>query len=256
MKFSIIIAAYNAELEIEKTIQSILDQSFKDYEIIVINDSSTDNTKSVVSKLNKVILIDNEKNIKAGGSRNRGLDIAKGEYIVFLDSDDCLADETVLERLNNNISDNHTPDVVYIGFKTSDTGKEYLPNSYNSEKLVRLREWKYANIWDVCWNREFLNKNNMRFVEEKYFEDFPFYYEGVLKSKTYSFIEYPIITYTKNRKASMTTALNTRKICDFYNNMTLLVNLYDIVSGEERKILSEIIIREHHNLENYFLKMI
>ena len=92
MKFSIIIPAYNAEKEIERTLQSIQNQTFTDYETIVVNDASTDDTAKIVSKYKDVILINNPKNIKAGGSRNRGIENAKGDYIVFLDSDDWIAE--------------------------------------------------------------------------------------------------------------------------------------------------------------------
>ena len=255
MKFSIIICAYNAELEIENAIKSVLNQSFNDYEIIVVNDASTDNTKKIVSGYEDVKLLNNEKNIKAGGSRNRGIENAIGEYILFLDSDDCFTDNNVLSIINQKIAESKNPDIIYLGFKNTEN-KEYLPNENNSKKKNRLLEWKFANIWDVCWNKEFLIKNKIKFVEEKFFEDFPFYYEGVIKSNTYAYVQSPIITYTKNRKNSMTTNLNIQKISDFYNNMTILVNLYNICNEAEKEILSQVILREHHNLENYFLKMI
>ncbi len=255
MKFSIIICAYNAELEIENAIKSVLNQSFNDYEIIVVNDASTDNTKKIVSRYESVKLLNNEKNIKAGGARNRGIENAIGEYILFLDSDDCFTNNNVLSIINQKIIEAKNPDIIYLGFKNTQN-KEYLPNENNSQKKNRLLEWKFANIWDVCWNKEFLIKNKIKFVEEKFFEDFPFYYEGIIKSNTYAYVQYPIITYTKNRKNSMTTNLNIQKISDFYNNMTILVNLNNICNESEKELLSQVILREHHNLENYFLKMI
>ena len=90
MKFSIIIAAYNAEKEIARTLESTLNQTYSDYEVIVVNDASTDKTAEIVAGFDRVRLINNEVNMKAGGSRNNGLKVANGEYIIFLDSDDIL----------------------------------------------------------------------------------------------------------------------------------------------------------------------
>lgn len=256
MKFSIIIAAYNACLEIERALQSVLSQSFKDYEVIVVNDASIDNTAEIVSQYKTVKLLNNEKNRKAGGARNRGMEVAQGDYILFLDSDDCFTNHQVLAMLNQKIIEaKEEPDVIYMGLKSYNPAIEILPDSHNSQKRNRLLEWKYANVWDVCWNRKFLTSHNIKFIENRYFEDFPFYYEGILKSKTYQFLEYPTILYTKNRPDSMTTAFNMKKISDFYYNMTKLIELYLKADEEEQKILFEIIQKEHHNIEYFMLNM-
>ena len=260
MKFSIIMAAYNAEKEIKRSIESVLEQTFSDYELIVVNDASTDNTKEVVSQFDKVKLINNEKNIKAGGARNVGLDNAKGEYIIFLDSDDIFVDNLILQRINNNIIENEYPDIVYLGFSyvKENMEKTMLPNEINSQKNNRIRDWKYANVWDVCWNKEFLSKNKIRFVEGRFYEDFPFYYEGVIKSKTYAYIDIPIIKYTHSRNDSMTTKINTQKVMDMYLNMTLLVELYEQIEEPELKKSFEVgaLLRQHYNIEYYIKKMV
>lgn len=166
-RFSIIMAAYNAEKEIERSIKSVLNQNFKDYEFIVINDASTDNTAEVVSKYSEIKLISHTENKRAGGARNTGIENATGEYIVFLDSDDVLSDENVLAKINEKIG-NDIPDLIYLGFEAVGDGFEgkFIPTEHNSMKENRIVEWNYANVWDVVWNREFLNRNNIRFVEK------------------------------------------------------------------------------------------
>lgn len=89
---SVITPAYNAEKFIAETIESILNQTFKDFEYIILNDKSTDNTLKIIQeyakKDSRIIVIDNEKNLGIAGNRNEGIKKAKGKYIVWQDADD------------------------------------------------------------------------------------------------------------------------------------------------------------------------
>ena len=119
VKFSIIIAAYNIENYIERSIKSVLSQSYKNYELIVVDDYSTDNTRSKIEKYkDDIIFIKHKKNTFLGGTRNTGIEAAKGKYILFLDGDDFLYDDNVLEKLDNLIGDK-TVDVIYDGSSSS-----------------------------------------------------------------------------------------------------------------------------------------
>ena len=115
-RFSIIITAYNIEEYIQRSIKSVKEQTFQDYEIVVVNDCSKDETKKKVEEIGGVKLINHEENKGAGGARNSALDVAEGEYIIFLDGDDYLHDSNVLEKLDKVIG-NQNPDVVYMGFQ-------------------------------------------------------------------------------------------------------------------------------------------
>ena len=90
-KISVILSAYNEEKFIEKAIESVVNQTLKDIEIIIINDGSTDNTLSIINGYanddSRIKVIDQE-NIGLGASRNKGMKIATGEYVTFLDGDD------------------------------------------------------------------------------------------------------------------------------------------------------------------------
>ena len=91
MKLSIIIPVYNVEKYLPKCLDSILNQSFKDFEIICINDGSSDNSLKILEEYkDKRIIIINKENAGSGVARNAGLEIAKGEYIFFVDGDDWL----------------------------------------------------------------------------------------------------------------------------------------------------------------------
>ena len=104
MKFSIIIPAYNVADYLEKCVKSVLIQEFKDYEILIINDGSTDATAIVADKLsventNKVRVL-NQTNGGASKARNTGIESARGEYLLFLDGDDFWSDQHFLNQLD------------------------------------------------------------------------------------------------------------------------------------------------------------
>lgn len=92
MRFSIIIPVYNVEKYIRKCMQTVMDQTFRDYEVIVVDDETPDNSMAIVEAFAErypgVIKIIHQKNTRQGGARNRGVQEAKGEYILFVDSDD------------------------------------------------------------------------------------------------------------------------------------------------------------------------
>ena len=92
LKISVIMAAYNSAKYLDESIDSILNQTFKDFEFIIINDASTDDSLKILQRIQekykKIILVNNEKNIGPAASRNIGFRMAKGKYIAILDADD------------------------------------------------------------------------------------------------------------------------------------------------------------------------
>lgn len=113
---TIIIPTYNNESTIDRAIVSVMMQSSKDWELVVVNDGSTDGTASILSMYkerlgDKMTVITNEKNVGVGISRKRGLDVAKGEFITFLDSDDFLTPSFL--EMNEFLQKQHDSDIVY-----------------------------------------------------------------------------------------------------------------------------------------------
>ena len=114
MKYSIIIPVYNSEKYIEKCINSILEQTCENYEVIIVNDGSTDNSIEIIKQLlheaNIDWLVIDKENGGQGSARNLGIKYAKGEYLVVIDSDDYLM-TTMLEVVNCVIESKY-PDIV------------------------------------------------------------------------------------------------------------------------------------------------
>ncbi len=143
-KVSIVLPTHNGEKFIEKAIQSVFDQSFSDWELIVINDASTDETPNMIKKLSqqdsRVVYFRNEKNLGIQKSLNKGLREAKGEYIARIDDDDEWLDKTKLQNQVEFLDKN--PDYVLVGTDVvvvSESGKE-LFRYLNPEKDFDIRQ--------------------------------------------------------------------------------------------------------------------
>ena len=235
LRFSVVIPTYNSAKEVVRAIQSVREQTFKNYEIIVVDDCSTDNTYEVLLKEQNIRLIRNSKNIRAGGARNKGIEEAKGEYIIFLDADDYLAEKETLQKINDVIGNEKT-DIVYLGFEIVGRIQEkWIPTKENSTLSQRAQNWKYENVWDVCWNKQFLKENNMSFIEKRYFEDFVFYYKGIMKAKSYKVASFVTHIYTMYKSDSITSNISEVKLQDLYINVIqFLEELKSMPNNEEK----------------------
>lgn len=150
MKFSIIVPTYNSEDTIERCINSILNQTYSDFELIIINDGSTDNTENIcmnlVKKYKKVKFITQE-NKGVSAARNKGIYIAHADYITFVDSDDYL-EENFLENMNN-ILKQEKYDFIITGLKCT-FGRE-------NKSLMKIESEKFLNKQNISeiLNREY-----------------------------------------------------------------------------------------------------
>lgn len=241
VRFSIITAAYNIENYIQRAIESVIKQTFKSYELIIVNDCSKDNTEGKIleyaNKFENIKYIKHEDNKKAGGARNTGLKIASGEYILFLDGDDYLAEDDVLQRLNDLIGKDK-PDIIYLGFKIEGDREELvLPTEETCTKSYKAAQDKYPNPWSKCWKKSFLDENNIRFPEYRFYEDVLFVYKGVMKSQSYKIADFVVHKYTSGRKNSMTTKMNLKNIIDTIQNLQDFIDMKNIEYTPEIDII-------------------
>ena len=241
-KFSIVIASYNIEKYISKSINSVLSQSYKDYELIVVDDASTDGTADVIKEYkDKIKFIEHKENKMLGGTRNTGIKEANGKYIIFLDGDDYLNNDFVLEKLDKLIG-KETVDVIYMGFEI--VGKKtglIIPSSENCSKFHRIAGDRYTNAWSKCWNREFLLKNNFKFPENRFYEDVIFIYNAITKASNYLIADFPVHTYYSGRPNSITTKINYKNLHDNIDNIEDLIK---IKQSDDNEIVREKIKKE------------
>lgn len=185
MFISIIIPFYNVEQYIEECIRSLYNQDIplKEYEVICVNDCSPDNSVDIVKRLQKeyrnLILIEHKENKKQGGARNTGLKHAKGEYIWFVDSDDCIL-PNVLNKLYDIISYNNL-DFLQFGFNEYkdnsivECSKSIQTNITLGTELFfdsRFIWWKHhITPWSKIYKKSFLIEYNINFAEYIMYED-------------------------------------------------------------------------------------
>lgn len=172
-ELSIIIPAYNVEKTIKKCIESVVEQETDvDYEVIVVNDGSTDNTRSVIEQYNnsKIKLI-NQKNCGLSGARNRGIDECVGEYAMFLDSDDYLVGNCIQKMMDS--ARKNDADIVQGSYFTFVDNNETSMNKFVlSDKILTETKDSVANpgfAWGKIFKREMWNE--IRFPLGVWYED-------------------------------------------------------------------------------------
>jgi glycosyltransferase involved in cell wall biosynthesis len=171
---SVIIPVYNVEKYIKRCILSVLDQTYKNLEIIIIDDGSKDNSLSIArdtSKTDNRVTIIHKKNEGISSTRNLGIDKATGKYIVFVDSDDYL-DPNYVERFHKVISDNNADIAVNYSYYINDNAS-IKSNNTNIEirDSLDISEYIYTGkvmvaVWNKIYNLDFLKKNNIKFDPE------------------------------------------------------------------------------------------
>lgn len=233
-KISIIIPIYNAEQHIESCINSIISQKFKDWELILINDGSKDNSLAICnsfSKKDQRIRVLTKENGGVSSARNMGLKDIKGEYVTFIDVDDYLS-ENFFDLFNN---ENITEDFVFLQYKCFDNkgnisdGENIPPTApiIGKEKINRyLSEWLHQNIVRVPWGK-FIKSN---IIKDKLFpigqtigEDSVFIFSVLAKAKSIRTIDniyYMWRTHADDfaQKYQLPTEKSIEFLCNTYNS--------------------------------------
>lgn len=256
IKFSIIMPAYNAEEFIEDAINSVLNQTYPNYELIVIDDCSTDCTYDIVNKYSNIKLLKTPINSRQGAARNIGLNNCSGDYILFLDADDSFYDNSVFEKLSNLIKNKNYPDIVYGGLKI--TGKRDLtimPNEENSLKSYRLGKNKWMNVTSLCVKNSIIQQNNIRFPENIRYEDVYFAFLAIDKAKTYAYTDF--ITYLYINRDNTTTTLYTyAQSLDTIKIINALTDLKGIICEENIPYLKQRILEQTERLQERLKRVI
>ena len=216
-KISIIIPVYNVEKYLEQCLSSVIDQSLKDIEIICVNDGSTDSSVEILNKFSQNdprIKILHKEHTNAGDARNSGLDIAEGEYILFLDADDYLK-ENALELLYTSALNNNL-DIIMgnVEILNAATGNiesaKWAKNRYEYNKVFSAKKYKndlYQRciiwVWNKLYKRTFVKQNNLRFQSIRHQNDVVFHQLALVLAKRIMALENVIITHRYNNINSL-----------------------------------------------------
>ncbi len=184
---SIIIPVYNSERYIAYIIEDLLNQSYENFEIIVINDGSTDNSQEILAEFEKRderVKVVEVKNAGVSEARNLGISLAKGDYIRFIDADDRINKDSV-KNMVDIVKKDHEIDVVIGSFRTipdmnyyygeyATTGKQNL-NQMAFDFLQNVRSFYYGVVWNKLYKRSIILNNHLKFDRRLIWcEDFVF----------------------------------------------------------------------------------
>lgn len=194
---SVIIPVYNVEEYIKECLESILNQTLKNIEVICIDDCSPDKSADIIKEYaandNRVKYIKHTENKFQGGARNTGIQAAAGEYITFVDSDDYLFDMGCYKNAVDNI-EKYGADISIFSF-AEDYGNKKTNHSLSKsvKGLCRLNSTNFTKVLCVPWNKIFrlddIKKHNLTFPEKLKFEDEAFWYKYVAAVEPKAYVD-------------------------------------------------------------------
>ncbi len=236
MKFSIVIPVYNVEKYIDKCLNSIINQTYKNFEVIIVNDGTKDNSQQIIDEYVKK---DNrfksykKENGGLSDARNYGIKYATGDYLVLIDSDDYI-DLDYLERVNQVLISNKNIDLIKIKIRLVDD----LGNLIRYEQgftfsgrvcfddLVKLEFFEPA--WSYIYNLKFWKKNKFQYVKGMIHEDFGLTPEIVMKSKYIYYLDYYGYNYVQRQNSIMSSDSREKRIKKAYDMLHQYDRLIDI----------------------------
>lgn len=223
-KVSIIVPIYNVMDQLQRCLDSIVNQTFEDFEVILLNDGSTDESASIAKKIcenNPKFIYTEHKNMGLGPTRNRGIELSTGDYLMFVDSDDFLELDAVqilyesIVSTNSDISCGNFKfyfDDVTLNFVNGNIKKEDYINLENislqdfSKNYYLSRVYSYS-AWDKMYRKEFIFDNNIVFGDNKkvFAEDNFFQLQIILNKPKISFTDKVVYNYYQRTNSIMNT---------------------------------------------------
>lgn len=229
MDLSIIVPIYNVEKYVRTCIESIYKQGLDEecFEVIIVNDGTTDNSMEVIADIisqHSNIIVFEQENKGVSVARNNGMAIAKGEYILMLDSDDLLIDnnvnillrkalETKAEIVTANYLQMSNEEIEkYLLSSTHDKLEDLIIEELTGEDF--LKEEYCRNIWRNLYRKDFLQLNSISFISGITAQDVPFANECYLKAKKCIRAQWPLLIYRWGNPSQSTMYFNTKKAKD------------------------------------------
>lgn len=248
---SIVIPVYNVKLYLEKCVKSVLSQTLKEIEIILVDDGSTDGSNFLCDELANCdarVQVIHQKNQGLADARNKGMLLAKGEYLAFLDSDDYWERPQALEEIIEMLrKEERDVDCILFSYKKKNLKKSQnilceisplpLTISNYKKKVTLLKRRQYCN--SACtklYRMKFLKENHFVFPVGKKSEDLVFSQMVLTKMESF-LIYYPsILVYQINRTGSITTSFAVKNYEDILQQMKQAIKDLQRTGREERRL--------------------
>lgn len=257
MKLSVIIPVYNSEKYLEKCLNSVLNQNYKDLEVIIINDGSPDNSEKIIKDFQKKysnIIYIKQENAGQAHSRNVGIKESTGSLITFVDSDDYILPNMYSKMIAKMVEEKS--DMVICDMYLEKNGTKIVANCTTFDNLYESS----ASVCNKIFKKELIS--NERFLEGIWYEDYNFFIKVCLKNPTYSIVKIPFYNYVLHEKSTMHND-NALKNLDIItatddilklkieqdNKETIIINhilqdainrVYNQKSQNKRKVLKEL----------------
>lgn len=245
-KVSIIIPVYNASKAIERCVKSVLDEEYKDLEIIAIDDGSKDDSGKILDNLAKEddrLIVIHKENGGVSKARNTAFEYAKGEYIQFMDADDYIPKDSTKQLIR--CIEESKADMVISSFYRVVKDNVAIKSSISESKTLSLQEYAeemmespsdfyYGVLWNKLYKASIIKENDLRMDESLSFcEDFIFNMEYLLHCKNIAVSQVPIYYYIKTEGSLVTQSMSISKV---YN---MKVNVYAYYNEFFKNVLDE-----------------
>lgn len=259
MFFSVVVPVYNVEKYLHECVDSILSQSFKDFELILVDDGSKDSSGDMCDEYagsDARVKVIHKENGGQSTARNRGIEVASGEFAIFLDSDDIICDKDFLQDVYNAAANN---DVVvfryckyYADGRVDNCGID-LSNIDCSDKVnfvaqLVKRDAFFCSCWSKATRMSILKNNNIVFDESLSCEDMDWYFNVVSKAERFTVIDKPYVYY-RQRENSVTSSFKKKSITDYIYTIDKWWNVFDMIEdGNEREVMLSALAKLYCNL--------
>lgn len=221
-KVSIIVPVYNVEEFLRKCLDSLVNQTLQDIEIIAVNDGSTDESGSILIEYEKKyfpkIRVFEKENGGLSDARNYGMEFATGDYIAFLDSDDYV-DVTIYEKLYNKAIKEKS-DFVVCDFIWKYPNKEVIDKKPEYQDKHGMLAYGRVVAWNKLIKKELIEKSKIKFPKGLRYEDVEFFYKLLPYINKYSYVDEPLIYYIQRvNSIANTQNKHTSEIFDILKNV-------------------------------------
>lgn len=219
-KVSVIIPAYNAELYLEQCVESILNQTYRNIEVIIINDGSVDKTGEIANRFKTIderIIVIHNRNKGVSASRNDGLQKSTGDYIVFVDADDFLSVDYIyymMMLVETTGSDFCLSKNCYTKVEEKQIAEDKIENLVSADAIALLLSPRViVGCWNKIFKKEFLLKQGLTFSTALFYgEGLSFIVEAAQAAKSVGVGNRKVYYYRRNNEASATTKFNIEKM--------------------------------------------
>lgn len=251
---SLIMPVFNSELYIEECLKSIVDQTFNNFELIIIDDNSTDNSLNIINKFasidQRIIVIRNEINKGVSNSRNIGIKESKGEFLFFIDSDDVLKCNYLEKMIDEQIKNKNK--LVISSFQYIDEenvlGKKKI-NQIEKKGGIKTLLFENGYLWNKCFERNIIQDNNLSMEDYTIREDLLFVIKYSKFTNGYLLLTDILYFYRKHNASS------SHKISDNVFDSYYVSKKLQYLSDDDKNFVRIVTAELKSTMSIYLLKL-